>query len=204
MTRVHLTSRGLHRLRTQLTRDVEFLENEMRVTDYSLLLGVRKGRFCVETQGDGRTTFRPYLPPGTPGSAPRPQSPSSCSGSATPVPDHSGTASLKSSMSTAVAADWPTPPFAAAATAGGAARLPAVHSSSTMAVATEAEPAAAAPAGGAAADADAVVLPLAARAPSGRTIRRRMCGPAGATARATAGATAPAAGPGGRRRRSAA
>ena len=158
VTRVHLTSRGLHRLRTQLTRDVEFLENEMRVTDYSLLLGVRKGRFCVETQGDGRTTFRPYLPPGTPGSAPRPQSPSSCSGSATPVPDHSGTASLKSSMSTAVAADWPTPPFAAAATAGGAARLPAVHSSSTMAVATEAEPAAAAPAGGAAADADAVVL----------------------------------------------
>ena len=43
----------------------------MRVTDYSLLLGVRKGRFCVETQGDGRTTFRPYLPPGTPGSANR-------------------------------------------------------------------------------------------------------------------------------------
>ena len=62
VTRVHLTSRGLHRLRTQLTRDVEFLENEMRVTDYSLLLGVRKGGSVRPKATDARPSGRTCRP----------------------------------------------------------------------------------------------------------------------------------------------
>ena len=43
----HLTPARLQAVRKQMSEDVSFLAEEMHVMDYSLIVGVRRGRFLV-------------------------------------------------------------------------------------------------------------------------------------------------------------
>ncbi len=55
---LHLSSTRLAELRRQMATDVAFLASTLRTMDYSLIVGVRRGRFVVNTDG-GQTHLTP-------------------------------------------------------------------------------------------------------------------------------------------------
>ena len=55
---LHLSSSRLAELRRQMATDVAFLGNTLHTMDYSLVVGVRRGRFVVNTDG-GQTHLTP-------------------------------------------------------------------------------------------------------------------------------------------------
>ena len=55
---LHLSSDRLDAVRGQMSADVSFLSEQLHTMDYSLLIGVRRGRFIVNSEG-GQTHYTP-------------------------------------------------------------------------------------------------------------------------------------------------